>query len=73
MKSLIGFIIGGLIGTIIATSLLSIKSYQRINSLESRVQELEKSRGEILSYKKDQIQFNTFMYQTLIVNRGKAL
>ena len=73
MNKTTGAIIIGLIAIIAVSLYNDYKHNQRITSLESRVQELEKSRGEILSYKKDQIQFNTFMYQTLIVNRGKSL
>lgn len=57
MNKTTGAIIIGLIAIIAVSLYNDYKHNQRITSLESRVQELEKSRGEILSYKKDRIQY----------------
>lgn len=71
----------------VALGLASYNIYnhqQRISSLEEKVELIEKSikeqassQEEINSFNQkfyqDQLYFNTYIYQTLIVNRGKPL
>lgn len=84
MNKTTGVIIGVLIGVVVATTYNDYKHQQRISSLEEKVGILEQSskeqassQGEINSlnqkFYQDQLYFNTYIYQTLIVNRGKPL
>lgn len=84
MNKTTGAILGTLIGLVIATSYKDYNHQERISFLEEKVEKLEQSskqqtssQEEINSFNQkfyqDQLYFNTYIYQTLIVNRGKPL
>lgn len=67
------FLICGLFVGLLMAQINTYQMKQRITTLENDVKVCKQNNSLQEKFKHDQMYFNTYIYQTLIVNRGKAL